>query len=142
METATAPKTVTKWNLDAAHSEISFKVKHMMIANVSGSFQTFSVNADSDADDFTKSKISFTADINSINTGSTDRDKHLKSNDFFNAESYPQIKFVSRKFEQKNGSDYTLTGDLTIKDVTKTVELDVEFGGIGQDPWGNPIAWF
>jgi len=140
METST--KTTTKWNLDPAHSEITFKVKHMMITNVSGSFQIFSANVETEDRDFTKSKISFTADINSITTGNNDRDTHLKSVDFFNAEVNPQIKFVSKKFEVKEANEYVLTGDLTIKDVTKTVKFDVEFGGIGKDPWGNQKAGF
>ena len=140
METAT--KTTTKWSLDPAHSEVTFKVKHMMISNVSGSFKTFSTDVETEGQDFTKSKISFTADINSINTGYTDRDNHLKSADFFNGETNPQVKFVSRKLEQQDENEYVLTGDLTIAGVTKPVKFDVEFGGIGKDPWGNQKAGF
>ena len=140
METAT--KTTTRWNLDSAHSEITFKVKHMMITNVSGSFQNFSANVETEDQDFTKSKISFAADTNSLNTGNNDRDNHLKSADFFNAETNPQIKFISNKFEAKDENEYILSGDLTIKDVTQPVTFDVEFGGIGKDPWGNEKAGF
>ncbi|MEJ1238013.1 YceI family protein [Chryseolinea sp. T2] len=140
METAT--KTTTKWNLDTAHSEVTFKVKHMMISNVSGSFQKFSADVETEGEDFTKSEISFTADINSINTGNTDRDNHLKSADFFNGEANPQVKFISRKLELKDENEYILTGDLTFAGVTKPVKFDVEFGGIGKDPWGNKKAGF
>jgi polyisoprenoid-binding protein YceI len=141
METAT--KTRTKWNLDPAHSEITFKVKHMMITNVSGSFQNFSVDVETEELDFTKSKIAFTADVNSITTGNTDRDNHLKSADFFNAEANPQIKFVSKNFEAKeDANEYVLSGDLTIREITRPVKFDVEFGGIGKDPWGNQKAGF
>jgi polyisoprenoid-binding protein YceI len=138
----TAVKTATKWNLDPTHSEITFKVKHMMITNVSGSFKDFSVNVETEGQDFTKSKISFSADVNSITTGSTDRDNHLKSADFFKADENPQIKFTSTNFEAKDENEYVLSGDLTIANVTKPVKLDVEFGGIGKDPWGNQKAGF
>jgi polyisoprenoid-binding protein YceI len=138
----TIAKTTTKWNLDAAHSEISFKVKHMMISNVSGSFKTFNVDVTTEENDFTTAKIEFTADINSITTGNADRDNHLKSNDFFNAETYPQLKFTSQKFERKDDDNYELTGLLTIRETAKTVKLNVEFGGIAKDPWGNEKAGF
>jgi polyisoprenoid-binding protein YceI len=140
METATS--TITKWNLDPAHSEITFKVKHMMITNVSGSLEKFSVDVQSEGDDFTKSKITFTGDINSINTGNPDRDNHLKSADFFNAQLNPEIKFVSQRVERKGDKEFLLSGDLTIAGVTKPVKFDVEFGGFGKDPWGNQKAGF
>jgi polyisoprenoid-binding protein YceI len=140
METATM--TTTKWNLDPAHSEITFKVKHMMITNVSGSFKKFSVNVETEGEDFTKSKIDFSADINSITTGNADRDTHLKSGDFFNAEVNPQIKFVSHKLEKKDENEFVLSGDLTIAGTTRPVKFDVEFGGIGKDPFGNRKAGF
>src|SRR3954464_12740152 len=113
METATAAKT--KWNLDSAHSEIGFKVKHMMITNVSGSFEKFKVETETEGDDFTNAKINFTADLNSITTGNADRDNHLKSAEFFDAEKNPDLKFVSTKFTQKEGEYYVLEGNLTIK---------------------------
>ncbi|MBL0745621.1 YceI family protein [Chryseolinea lacunae] len=140
METATATKT--KWNLDAAHSEITFKVKHMMIANVTGTFGSFAVDTQTEGDDFTTAGITFSTAVSSISTGSADRDNHLKSGDFFNAEAFPEIKFVSTKVEKKSSDEYVLQGNLTIKDVTKPVKLDVEFGGIGKDPWGNQKAGF
>ena len=140
METATVTKT--KWNLDPAHSETGFKVKHMMITNVSGSFEKFDAQVETDDSDFTTAKIQFTADINSITTGNKDRDNHLKSPDFFDAADYPQLKFISSKLEKIEEEDYVLHGDLTIRDVTKPVKLNVEFGGIGKDPWGNQKAGF
>ena len=140
METATATKT--KWNLDPAHSQIGFKVKHMMITNVSGSFEKFDVQVETENKDFATAKIQFTADIDSITTGNKDRDNHLKSGDFFDAATYPQLKFISTKVEKKDDESFVLSGNLTIRDVTKPVKLDVEFGGIGKDPWGNEKAGF
>ena len=140
METATITKT--KWNLDPTHSEVGFKVRHMMITNVTGSFSKFDVQAETQGDDFSTAKISFTADLSSISTGNADRDNHLKSGDFFNAETHPQIKFVSTKLQKKDEDTFVLNGNLTIRDVTKPVKFDVEFGGIGKDPWGNEKAGF
>jgi polyisoprenoid-binding protein YceI len=132
----------TKWNLDPTHSEIGFKVKHMMITNVSGSFGKFDVQTETNGDDFTTAKINFTADLNSINTANTDRDNHLKSPDFFDAEKFPELKFESTKVEKKDDENYVVHGNLTIKGITKPVKLDAEFGGIGKDPWGNQKAGF
>jgi polyisoprenoid-binding protein YceI len=132
----------TNWNLDPAHSEITFKVKHMMIANVTGSFQKYDTKVQTNGDDFASASISFTADTATIDTANADRDNHLKSADFFDAAKYSQIKFTSTKLEKKGGDEFVLHGDLTIKDVTKPVKLDVEFGGIGKDPWGNEKAGF
>jgi polyisoprenoid-binding protein YceI len=140
METATIAKT--KWNLDPTHSEIGFKVKHMMITNVSGSFEKFDAQVETTEVDFATAKIEFATDINSITTGNSDRDNHLKSPDFFDAANYPQLKFVSSKFEKKDDENYILHGNLTIRDVTKPVKFNVEFGGIGKDPWGNEKAGF
>ncbi|HYG17446.1 MAG TPA: YceI family protein [Ohtaekwangia sp.] len=140
MTTATATKT--KWNLDPTHSEIGFKVKHMMITNVSGSFKTFDVKTETVGTDFTTATIEFTADVNTISTGSTDRDNHLKSADFFDAAAHPELKFVSTKFEKKDEENYSLQGDLTIHGVSKPVTFKVEFGGVGKDPWGNEKAGF
>lgn len=132
-----------KWVVDPSHSEIQFKVKHLMITNVTGSFNIFTVNAETDDEDFTKATISFTADAASISTGNEQRDGHLKSADFFDAEKYPHLKFVATKYENidQDGS-YDLYGDLTIKDVTRQVKLAVEFGGVAKDPWGNTKAGF
>lgn len=132
----------TKWNLDPSHSEVTFKVKHMMITNVSGSFKEFSVDATTDGEDFTKPDISFTAKTASVDTASEQRDGHLKSGDFFDAEKFPEITFKATSYEKKSDNDYLLKGDLTIKDVTKNISLDVEYGGIQKDPWGNLKAGF
>jgi polyisoprenoid-binding protein YceI len=137
--TETPAKT---WNLDAAHSEIGFKVKHMMITNVSGSFGKFDVRTQTEGNDFSTAKIEFTADLNTITTGNNDRDNHLKSADFFDASNFSQLKFTSTRLEKKDDEHYILHGNLTIKDVTNPVKLDVEFGGIGKDPWGNEKAGF
>jgi polyisoprenoid-binding protein YceI len=140
METSTMTKT--KWTLDPMHSEIGFKVKHMMITNVSGAFEKFHVSVETTDVDFTTAKIEFTADVNTITTGSNDRDNHLKSPDFFDAANYPELKFVSTKVEKKDEDNYVFSGNLTIRDVTRPVKFDVEFGGIGKDPWGNTKAGF
>lgn len=131
-----------KWNLDPTHSELQFKVKHLMITNVTGSFSEFSVEAESDDDKFSNPKVSFSAKVASINTANEQRDGHLKSADFFDAEKYPEIRFVSTGISNNNGESFDLSGDLTIKDVTKPVTLKVEFGGVAKDPWGNVKAGF
>jgi len=131
----------TKWALDPAHSEIQFKAKHMMISTVSGEFKKFDVQMESDGNDFTKAKATFKADVNSITTKNDQRDAHLKSPDFFDAPKYPEIKFESEKLEKK-GDDYLLTGHLTIKDVTKPVQLNVENNGVIKDPYGNQRVGF
>lgn len=132
----------TKWGLDPMHSEINFKVKHMMIANVTGGFTKFTVDATSEGNDFSKGKINFTADVNSITTHNEQRDGHLKSPDFFDAEKFPTVKFESASMVKKSDDEFTLNGNLTIKDVTKPVSLNVNFGGIGKDPYGNTKAGF
>ncbi len=131
------------WALDPTHSEVQFKIKHLMITNVTGSFNIFTVSAQSEDEDFTKAKVSFTADVNSISTNNEQRDAHLKSADFFDAEKFPQIKFVATKSENVDSDgSYELYGDLTIRDVTKNVKLSVEFGGVVKDSWGNTKAGF
>jgi polyisoprenoid-binding protein YceI len=131
----------TKWTLDPTHSELQFKVKHLMITTVTGSLKSFSAEMDANGDDFTNASISFSGDINSIDTGNTDRDNHLKSGDFFDAETHSTMNFNSTSVE-KDGDDYIATGDLTIKGNTKQVKLTAEFGGIATDPWGNTKAGF
>jgi len=132
----------TKWNLDTMHSEINFKVKHMMIANVTGGFTAFNVNVETPGEDFSKAKIDFTADAGSINTNNEQRDGHLKSPDFLDVEKYPKVVFNGKEIVKKSDEDFELKGDLTIKDVTKPVSLAVNFGGIGKDPYGNTKAGF
>ena len=131
------------WVVDPTHSEVKFKIKHLMITNVSGSFDIFNVTAQTDDEDFTKATISFSADVDSISTGNTQRDGHLKAPDFFDAATYPKIKFVATKYENvDNDGSYELYGDLTIRDKTRNIKLDVEFGGIAKDPYGNTKAGF
>jgi polyisoprenoid-binding protein YceI len=114
-----------------------------MIATVTGSFNIFSASVQTENEDFTKAKISFTADIDSISTGNIDRDAHLKTADFFDAATYPQLKFVATKYENvDNDGSYELYGDLTLHGVTKNIKLDVEFGGVVKDAYGNTKAGF
>lgn len=134
--------TKTQWTLDPAHSEIGFKVRHMMITNVSGSFGEFNVTAETEGNDFTTAQIHFSANLNTISTGSDDRDNHLKSGDFFDTSRYPELQFTSTQITKKDDGNFQLVGDLTVRDVTRPVKLDVEFGGIGKDPWGNEKAGF
>lgn len=133
---------MSTYKIDAAHSEITFKVKHLMITNVTGSFGTFDATMESEAADFSDAKISFEADVNSITTNNEQRDGHLKSDDFFAADKFPKLTFVSKSFTKKGDDTYTLTGDLTIRDHTKTIDLDVEYGGTVTDPWGQTKAGF
>ncbi len=131
-----------KWTLDTSHSEIQFRVRHMMITNVTGQFKKFSADLETEGDDLETAKASFTADAASIDTGNEQRDGHLKGPDFLDAEKYPQLKFVATKHVKKSENDYELYGDLTIRDVTKPIKLDVEFGGVIKDPWGHTRAGF
>ena len=126
----------TKWNLDPTHSEITFKVRHMMISNVKGEFKNFNVDLESADDEFKNVKANATIDTASISTNNTDRDNHLKSAEFFNAEAHPQITFETDSLNEE------VTGNLTINGVTKPVKLDVDFGGINVDPWGQTKAGF
>ena len=132
-----------KWAIDPTHSEVQFKIKHLMITNVTGSFDIFQASVETEEEDFMKAKISFTADVASISTGNEQRDGHLQSADFFDAATYPQIKFVATKYENVDSDgSYDLYGDLTIKDVTKNIKLSVEFGGVVKDAYGNIKAGF
>jgi len=130
----------TNWNIDKMHSEVGFKVKHMMITNVSGTFGEFDVNATTQGDDFSTANIGFSVNIDSINTGVADRDGHLKSDDFFNAEAYPKMTFKSTGITKKDDENFVISGDLTIRDITKKVDFDAEFGGIVVDPYGQTKA--
>ncbi|WP_426480828.1 YceI family protein [Chryseobacterium sp. R2ACT005] len=126
----------TKWILDPTHSEITFKVKHMMISNVKGSFRTFTAEIESEDEFFANAKTTATIQTDSVFTNNTDRDNHLKSAEFFNAEVHPTITFESQALNN------SIVGNLTINGITKPVDLDVDFGGINVDPWGNTKAGF
>jgi len=132
----------TKWKIDPAHSEIQFKVKHLMITTVTGYFKNFDLEVETEGHDFTKAKkIVFTAEVDSIETNSSQRDTHLKSPDFFDAATHKQIRFEGKKYEPA-GADFRLTGDLTIRNVTKPLTVKVEYSGIVIDPWGQTKAGF
>jgi polyisoprenoid-binding protein YceI len=134
--------TTTKWTLDPMHSEITFKVKHLMISTVTGTFNHFNVNVESEDDDLKSVKeVDFVADIDSIDTNNAQRDAHLKSADFFNAEQHKNIVFSGTKYEA-NGEDGKLFGNLTIAGKTQPVQLNVEFGGIAKDGYGQTKAGF
>ncbi len=128
--------------LDPMHSEVTFKVKHLMITNVTGSFQKFSATMTSTAEDFSDATINFEAAIDSISTGNEQRDTHLKSEEFFDATTFPSMSFVSTALVLKAGSNYSLTGNLTLKGITKPVTLDVDFGGTMTDFYGQFKAGF
>jgi polyisoprenoid-binding protein YceI len=131
----------TKWILDPSHSEVEFRVKHMMISTVTGKFTKFDAIVETEGEEFTTAKVTFTADVNSINTGNEQRDGHLKSADFFDAAKFPEIKFVATKYENvDNDGSYEVYGDLTIHGITKNLKLDAEFGGVIKDPWGGTRA--
>jgi polyisoprenoid-binding protein YceI len=133
----------TKWKADPAHTELQFKVRHLMITNITGYFKKFDIEVDTEDDDITKpNKILVTADIDSIDTKSEQRDTHLKSSDFFASEENKQLKFEGNKVEKQANDDYKLYGNLTIRSVTKPVVLDVEYAGIVQDPYGQTKAGF
>jgi polyisoprenoid-binding protein YceI len=131
----------TKWVMDPTHSEVEFKVKHLMISTVTGTFTSFAADVTTEAEDFTTAKADFTIEVGSINTKNEQRDGHLKSPDFFDAAKYPQIKFAITKIDSvDNDGSYNIHGDMTLHGVTKNIKLEVEFGGVIKDPWGNTRA--
>lgn len=134
--------STTQWALDNAHSEIQFKVRHFMVSWAHGNFKTFHAEVTSEGNDFTTSKIRFTADVDSINTNNEQRDAHLKNGDFFDADNHPQIVFESESWEKVSDDEFKLHGYLTIRGNTRKVTLRVEYGGIMQDPWGNTRTGF
>lgn len=135
-------KSTTKWSLDPLHSEIGFKIKHLMITNVSGNFNKFDINVETNGDDFTTAKVDVKIDVSSINTNNAQRDEHLRNADFFEADQYPDITFQSTRIQKVDDENFNLFGDLTIKQTTKPVKLALEFGGITKDPYGNFKAGF
>jgi polyisoprenoid-binding protein YceI len=125
------------WNIDPSHSEIVFKVKHMMISTVTGNFEKFEGNVETSHADFKHANFSFSADIDSVSTNNKDRDNHLKSDDFFGAENFPKLTFKSKSFDGEK-----MVGDLTIKGVTKEITLETEYNGTAVDPYGQTKAGF
>ncbi len=132
----------TKWSLDPTHSEIGFKIKHLMISNVSGNFNKFAVEVETNGDDFSNAKITASVDVSSINTNNEQRDQHLKNADFFDTEKSSAITFKSTRIEKTDDENFMLYGDLTIKDTTKPIKLSVDYSGTAKDPWGNIKAGF
>lgn len=132
----------TNWALEASHSEVQFKVRHMMISNVTGHFNKFDATVVTEGDDVTTANVQFSADVNSVSTNNEQRDGHLKSADFFDAGSHPQITFTGSGMEKASDDTYKMHGQLTMRGVTHPVTLNVEFGGIAKDPWGNVRAGF
>jgi polyisoprenoid-binding protein YceI len=132
----------TKWVLDPTHSELGFKIKHLMITNVSGSFKNFQADVVTNNTDFSSAQISLTAEMGSINTNNEQRDAHLRAADFFEVDKYPELKFKSTKVEKTGNDTFAVYGDLTLKGVTKPVKLVAEYSGIAKDPWGGERAGF
>ncbi|HYE56332.1 MAG TPA: YceI family protein [Chitinophagaceae bacterium] len=133
--------TATKWTLDKGHSNVKFSVTHMVVAETEGYFKIFDGTMEHTKEDFSDAKISFSVDVNSINTDNERRDQHLKSDDFFNAEKFPQMKFESISFQPQGNNKYKLTGNLTIRDVTKPVTFDVTYGGMLTTSRGKTVGF-
>lgn len=140
METQTI--TTTTWTIDPMHSEVQFTVKHLMVSTVSGQFGQFEGQLLMTGDDFEGAKITFSADVNSISTGNGERDNHLKSADFFSADQFPQLTFVSTTMTKIDNDTYDLSGNLSIHGVTKPIVLNVVYGGQMQDFYGSTKAGF
>lgn len=134
--------TKTKWVIDPAHSEIAFKVKHLMMVNVKGVFTEYNATIFTDDDDFMTADIDFWMNPDSLKTNDEKRDAHLRSSDFFDTEHHKEITFRSNTIEKTGDEEYELWGDLSIKGITKRIKLDVEMGGVQKDPWGNEVAGF
>lgn len=134
--------TTNKWVIDPAHSEVQFKIKHLMISTVTGSFNQFDGSIETVEDDFSTAKANFSADVNSISTNNAQRDAHLKNPDFFDADNHPQLTFKSGKMEKLDDENYKVLGTFTLRGVSKEIKLDAEFGGSTIDPWGNTRVGF
>jgi polyisoprenoid-binding protein YceI len=132
----------TKWAIDPAHTQVQFKIKHLMISTVTGTINSFEGTVEAEGNDFSSAEISFTADANSISTANEQRDGHLRSGDFFDTEKFPKITFKSTKVTKKDDENFEVIGDLTIRGITKPVTLAVEYTGMMKDPWGNMKAGF
>ena len=140
-QTTANVQTPTKWTLDRSHSNLKFTVTHMVVSETEGSFKIFDGTIEHTKPDMSDAKINFTVDINSINTENENRDKHLKGDDFFNAEKYPTASFVGKSFKPLGDNKYELTGDLTIRDITKSVKFDVRFGGVATSTRGDKAGF-
>ncbi|MVM29000.1 hypothetical protein GO755_03065 [Spirosoma sp. HMF4905] len=132
----------TKWVVDPMHSEVQFKVKHLVISTVTGTFRNFEGGATTEQDDFDDAEVHFSLDVASVDTNQEMRDNHLKSADFFDADTYPKIAFKSTSFKKVDDDEYALTGDLTMKGITKAVTLKAEYGGTAKDAYGNQKLGF
>src|SRR3954468_9407670 len=132
----------TKWILDPTHSELGFKIKHLMITNVSGSFKNFQGEVETEGEDFSTAQINATVDMASISTNNEQRDAHLRNSDFFEVEKHPELTFKSTRIEKVDSDTFTLYGELTLKGITKPVKLNVEYNGVTKDPWGGERAGF
>lgn len=133
---------MTKYVVDPTHSSIGFQVKHMMISKVKGHFDQFNTELDIDPEDLIGGNIRFEVDIASINTNNDERDNHLRSADFFDAAMYPKMKFVATDIQKEDDDEYKITGDLTIRDVTRLVTFEVDYNGRGINPWGVEVVAF
>lgn len=133
--------TIT-WGLDPAHSELQFKVRHMMVSTVTGHFKVMNATVTTEGDDMSTAKVHFTTDIDSVSTNNEQRDGHLKSGDFFDAANHPQIIFEGNGMEKTGEGEYKMNGTLTMRGVSKEITLHVEYGGVMQDPWGNTRTGF
>lgn len=134
-------ETIT-WILDPAHSELTFKIKHLMITNVSGSLKDFHAEVETKGTDFSTAQITLGAAMNSISTNNDQRDAHLRNSDFFEVEKYPELKFASTKIEKTGDDTFALYGQLTLKGVTNPIKLQAEYSGVAKDPWGGERAGF
>lgn len=132
----------TAWKIDEAHSKVQFSVSHMVISDVTGQFRKFDGSITSAGDDFSKGRVEMTMQVASINTDNEKRDEHLKSADFFDAQKYPEIKFVGKSLKKVKGNKYKLTGNFTMKGVTRPITLDVIYGGVIKDPYGRVRSGF
>jgi polyisoprenoid-binding protein YceI len=132
----------TKWAIDPTHSSVDFSIRHMMIAKVKGSFNQFDATIEADPEDLTTADITFSVDTASVDTRNDDRDAHLRSADFFDVENHPKMTFKATKIVKTGDGEYDVTGDLTIRGVTRSETFKVTFEGAGKDPWGNHKAGF
>lgn len=139
---STAYTQAANWKFDVVHSSVQFEVSHLVIATATGNFKTFDGEVIADKDDFQDAKINFTIDVKSINTENQKRDDHLRSADFFDADNHPKMTFKSTSFKKVKGNKYKLTGNLTMRGVTKNITLEVTYNGMIKDPWGNTKAGF